>query len=208
MKVLFLGNSITRHEPKPEIKWFHDFGMAASCKENDYVHQCVEMLSEKFEIQYMFRNIADWERAFLSFDYGTLNAEREFGCDVLVMRISENIDQNYARENDFARHYLRLIDYVSDAGAKKVLSTNFWGEGLDLYSDKVIRDIAREKGWPCAELGGFGADRANKAYPSGDFLPAYAEVKDVCEHPGDKGMKLIATEIARLITEECSLPPA
>ena len=28
-RVLFVGNSITRHEPKPEIGWINDWGMAA-----------------------------------------------------------------------------------------------------------------------------------------------------------------------------------
>ena len=33
INVLFIGNSITRHEPKPEIGWEHDWGMAASKRE-------------------------------------------------------------------------------------------------------------------------------------------------------------------------------
>ena len=48
INVLFIGNSITRHEPKPEIGWDHDWGMAASCKENDYVHVAVKLLEGKF----------------------------------------------------------------------------------------------------------------------------------------------------------------
>ncbi len=33
--VLFVGNSITRHEPKSAIGWEHDWGMAASAKDKD-----------------------------------------------------------------------------------------------------------------------------------------------------------------------------
>ena len=37
-RVLFVGNSITKHAPKEEIGWFGDWGMAASEAENDYAH--------------------------------------------------------------------------------------------------------------------------------------------------------------------------
>ena len=37
-RVLFVGNSITKYRPKPDIGWNNDCGMAASAPENDYVH--------------------------------------------------------------------------------------------------------------------------------------------------------------------------
>ena len=38
IRVLFAGNSITLHGARPELGWHFDWGMAASCKEKDYVH--------------------------------------------------------------------------------------------------------------------------------------------------------------------------
>ena len=35
---LFVGNSLTKCRPKPDIGWTNDCGMAASASENDYVH--------------------------------------------------------------------------------------------------------------------------------------------------------------------------
>ena len=37
IRVLFVGNSITRHGAAPQIGWYNDCGMAASSKEKDYV---------------------------------------------------------------------------------------------------------------------------------------------------------------------------
>ena len=47
IRVLFAGNSITRHGPKEEIGWYGDYGMAASCEENDYVHVMMAAIREK-----------------------------------------------------------------------------------------------------------------------------------------------------------------
>ena len=46
-KVLFLGNSITKHGPKADIDWSGNWGMAASVEANDYVHLVTKALTEK-----------------------------------------------------------------------------------------------------------------------------------------------------------------
>ena len=37
-RILFLGNSLTLHGPKPEIEWTGNWGMAASAQDKDFVH--------------------------------------------------------------------------------------------------------------------------------------------------------------------------
>jgi len=46
-KVLFFGNSITRHAPKADIGWTGDWGMAASSRDKDYVHLVHRAMEEQ-----------------------------------------------------------------------------------------------------------------------------------------------------------------
>ena len=63
-RVLFVGNSITRHGPKPDIGWPWDWGMAASSIENDYVHLFMRMLKCLIPgASHRIAQAASWERA-------------------------------------------------------------------------------------------------------------------------------------------------
>ena len=93
LNVLFVGNSITRHEPKPEIGWDNDWGMAASKLENDYVHVTIKILEEKLgKINYCVANCGEWE---LNYEQDGLisqwAAARDFQADIVIIRIGENI---------------------------------------------------------------------------------------------------------------------
>ena len=91
-KVLFVGNSITRHAPKPEIGWFGDWGMAASAKNKDYVHLVVKYLEERLSaIDYAIVNCATWERQYYEKTPCEWATARNFGADVIVVRLGENM---------------------------------------------------------------------------------------------------------------------
>ena len=46
-KILFVGNSITRHGVCREIGWEYEAGMAASAEKNDYAHRTVALIQEQ-----------------------------------------------------------------------------------------------------------------------------------------------------------------
>jgi len=64
-KVLFLGNSITKHGPKADIDWTGNWGMAASAETKDFVHLVTAALAAKSgeAPEVMVKNIADYERS-------------------------------------------------------------------------------------------------------------------------------------------------
>ena len=69
LKILVLGNSITRHGPCEPIGWHFDWGMAASAPEKDFVHRLYDMLRENGRDSHMMiRQASHWERNFKNSD--------------------------------------------------------------------------------------------------------------------------------------------
>ena len=93
-KVLFLGNSITKHGPKADIDWSGNWGMAASGEAKDYVHVFTKALSDKqgSTPEILVKNIADFERAHQGYDVAAkLKEAIEFNADLIVLAIGENV---------------------------------------------------------------------------------------------------------------------
>ena len=65
LKILFVGNSITKHSPKADIGWYNDCGMAASSVEKDYVHLLVKKVMQYDpNVSYGIAQVAQYERTF------------------------------------------------------------------------------------------------------------------------------------------------
>lgn len=110
LKVLCLGNSITRHEYAPSIEWFSAWGMAASKEENDYCHQLERMLCQQRPGSKVTPlNIADWERN-LSMNLNTLLDQHCKDKDVIVIRLGENVEDKTA----FKTAIGRLVSYCKN----------------------------------------------------------------------------------------------
>lgn len=192
-RILFIGNSITRHMPAPNIGWSGDWGMAASCLEKDYVHLLAAKVKEKApDAEIKLHNVADFERDYENFDLSAYADLRDFGADILVMRIGENCETEKAKRLAFRRHFLRLVDYLNrDGTARVICTTRFWPEPA---VDEEIRAAAATLGCKPVELGMLGKDDANKA------IGLFAH-EGVAAHPGDAGMAAIAAEIWKVLSD-------
>ena len=194
VNVLFIGNSITRHEPKLEIGWPHDWGMAASAKEKDYVHVAVKLLDEKLgKVNYCVANCGEWELNY--YDDGILQRwkkARDFRADILVIRIGENIynARDKFQTDPIAPHYAKMIEYFSaNPNVKVVASDLFWAcEPID----SAIHKVAAEKGYVLVHLNDLGEKPENKAL--GKFWH-----DGVAAHPSDEGMYQIAQRIVNAL---------
>lgn len=198
LRVLFVGNSITRHGIKPDIGWHGDWGMAASAEDKDYVHRVVAALEEKFgAISWCVAQGAAWERGFWE-DEALLDAHfapaRDFAADLVIIRIGENIPRDKAAELPVGEHYARMVKFFAgkNPAAKIITTDNFWR--IELL-DHAFRDAAAANGWTFVEL-------HDLETIEGTMALGLFEHPGVARHPGDYGMQLIAERILAAVPDE------
>ncbi|MBR5156575.1 MAG: hypothetical protein IKW59_02295 [Clostridia bacterium] len=188
IRVLFVGNSITRHAPKESIGWLYDWGMAASEKENDYVHVAKkEILNITPNAAFCVCQAADWEKNYRN---GENELEqfvkaRDFNADIIVMRLLENCEQKEFDAEIFEEEYGKLINFFNKKQtAKVIISSSFWKR----VGDDTLESIAQRNNMDFVYLGDLGEDANMRA--DGLF-----EHEGVAAHPGDVGMYTIAMRL-------------
>ena len=184
--VLFVGNSITRHTPKSEIGWEHDWGMAASAKEKDYVHVTVKLLEEKLGlINYYYED----ERLE---EYTEATA---FQPNIVIIRIGENMwsAKEQFDSRPIAPHYAKMVEYFSSNPQTKLVLTDLFWKNPTI--DDAIHTVAKENGYVLVSLGDLSENQENMAI--GKFWH-----EGVAIHPGDLGMQRIAERIAAAVLQQ------
>ena len=190
VRVMFVGNSITLHAECPEIGWYGAHGMAASSKEKDYVHLLEkEVSSVDTDAAFCICHASGWERKFRDGRdvFEQIAMAREFGADVIILRLVENCNPAKIEESElFIRELTTLLNYLDkEEKAKFIITTGFWRHPFD----GALSEFACKMGYPCVTLGDLGENDAMKA--KGLF-----EHGGVANHPGDLGMRTIADRIA------------
>ena len=191
MKLLILGNSITHHSPAPDIGWTGDWGMAASARENDFVHRLADLLQKtEGSVELRERNVADFERdpSLPLSDY--FDEELAFRPDVLVLRICENTPGE--RLDEFAEAYEHLIRlFRRDPGCRVFAVGPFW------RNDRAESLLARAADRTGARWVSLASLHSTDYQAIGQFSHA-----GVAAHPSDKGMEAIAQIIMAAFREE------
>lgn len=191
LKIAFLGNSITRHGRAEALGWQGDWGMAASCRENDYVHRlCALLEGAGRRVACCVANLSEWERSremrLLETRYAPVFS---FGADIAVVRLGENA-QLAEHLAAFQCCYAELMHRLRAGGATVVLTDLFWA-----YPpfDGFVKELAAREGNLFVQLHDLGSREEMKA--TGRFAHA-----GVALHPGDRGMAEIARRLYAAIT--------
>jgi len=193
-KILFLGNSITRHPPKPEIGWTNNFGMAASAQEKDYVHLLLQRFTHAAggkAPEARIENIAEFEREYATYQIAArLKDAAAFQADTVFLCISENVPKlaTQAEQDRFKVVVKELLVLVKGNGTPALyVRSGFWP---DEVKDGILKQVCTELSGTFVDISHLDADEKNHARSEQKF-----ENSDVAGHPGDAGMAAIAEAI-------------
>lgn len=193
LKILFVGNSISRHAPKPDMGWYGDWGMAASEAEKDYLHLIVAKIKEKYDpnVSFSIAQVANFERTFFEMNAAEHYKEAiDFKADIIVMFFGANVKKEYdTMENPpvkFGDAYENLRNLFV-GGRDNVFVMHSQGFYIRPVLDEEKRAAAKRLGDPFIELG----DIQTREDTHGRF-----------NHPSDKGMQEIADLFWSVLEEE------
>ena len=186
-RVLFIGNSITKHGPRPQIGWTNNWGMAASALDKDYVHLLQKKItSVRPDSQCCLLQVAgSFERSFFKPEWScakNFRWAREFKPDIIVMFFGANVPKTYdagTMEPKPARSYGDALDAVRsyldpDGKAVVLISEGFY---MRPKLDAEKKAVAARRGDIFVKM---------------DDIGARADAHGRYNHPGDLGMQLIA----------------
>ena len=196
-RVLFLGNSITKHGPSKKVDWSGNWGMAASAAEKDFVHVIAKSLAKTTgkTPKTTVENIATFERQYATYDVEEmLKKYSEFNADLVIVAIGENVPPLKTEED--AKQFGDSLEALLK-GLKKgsnptiVVRSCFWA---NTAKDRVLKQACEAVDGIFVDIGHLGKDESNYARSERDYSHA-----GVAAHPGDKGMQAIADAIVEAI---------
>lgn len=194
--LLCIGHSLTKHAPAPELGWYSDCGMAASKKENDYVHLLWEKLKkDNPDIPLCIAKGAFFERNFVDADKILPNYKqaRDFKPKWIVISLVDNVPPKMAKEHDFIKYYAKLVKYLNPDGAAKMIITTGWYPNKNLNTK--LKEFAKQNGITIVDILEIAKKDGMKA--KGKFAHA-----GVASHPSDAGMAALADAYYKALSQQ------
>jgi len=198
-KIVFFGNSLTLHCPNHLIDWLDYHGMAASAEDKDYAHVLMRLLGLAEDEAYIV-NFSCLEAGFVGSRTHLAPVEAALARrpDIVIVELGDNLGldirhpiASVRRAAAFAENYRAILSRAAASGARVRCVSTWWRSAV---KDFLIRSSARRYGAEYVFIGDIfprqmaGIDRNSLARPAVDA------------HPGDEGMREIATRLWRSLT--------
>ena len=204
-KILFLGNSLTLHGPRPDINWSGNWGMAATAAKNDYVHRLTQAINNHTKGDLLLgpanakgnkgveniRNIAAvFEVGYRTYEASKLERQLQWKADIVIIQCGENVPAKDFDGTAFQKAFRTLLNDLKAACDPHIFVTGniLWGNtGLDKIKKRVCAEDPTKRTF--VGISKYASD-----------VPRYGPVG----HPNDQGMKLIAETLFAAIRKQAN----
>jgi len=189
-KILFVGNSITKHGPADQLGWTGNWGMAASSEEKDYVHLFATRIAQSQGGKMPELMIGGGGGGRLDQKMTVLENFTKFGADLAVVQLGENDKEKTG--SAFQQPYEKIIQAIKEGNPKaRILCLGVWtSPDGNAVKDAMIREACQKFGATFVDMTAENADPVNQAGSEKRFTHA-----GVNWHPGDKGMLAYANAL-------------
>ncbi|MBS1370398.1 MAG: SGNH/GDSL hydrolase family protein [Lentisphaeria bacterium] len=180
-EMLVIGDALTACAPNPALGWPHDWGMAATARENDFAHRLHTALREASpELKLATDSIMYHDEMT-----GWIHLV-PCSADLVVIQLGENYKGGIAPD-EYAEAYGQMIDELREGNPKTVVCLGPW---KNVQLEPVIAKAAAAHGAKFVSLREIYADPASHAASEGVF-------PKIGDMPGDRGMQKIAEAVLK-----------
>ena len=192
-RILFLGNSLTLHPPKPEIGWNGHWGMFASAVDKDYVHLVGAAIEARTGGKLTIEpapasghagaenviNIANiLEREYRTYDASKIRKQIDWKADIVILQFGENVPKTGFDAIAFEKALKLMLADLENASHPQIFITgNILNQNPVL--DTIKKNVCAEEPLSCTFVD-FTHFSRNKSL--------FGELG----HPNDAGMKQIS----------------
>lgn len=218
-RILFLGNSITMHSPKPSIGWNNNCGMAASAPAKDYVHVLTTAINSRTggtlrvePTDPAIVNPADgsilpghvnsanainichnFEWGYTTYNNSMFQPQIDSKPDIVVLQFGENVDAGTLDTTVLKASLQTLV-----TGLKNSSNPNIFFPSLILGANPTIDAIKQQV---------IAEDPSHRV-----FVDMSSVSQDLANlggwgHPNDKGMALIANKLSSAMDAHATAAP-
>ncbi len=180
--IFIIGNSLSRHAPRPDIGWQLDNGMAATEPEKDYAHIIRKRVSE------LTGREADLtiSRMNMEANMAGLPVKMPEHADIVILQVGDNYKGKLAPEEARKRYGNMLKTLKETYPGAVIVAVSDWRSG----PTELMRTAAAANDIPWVSIKAIGQNPKMSAAAEKHFS-AWA----INWHPGNAGMAAIADEI-------------
>ncbi|MCF2640954.1 MAG: SGNH/GDSL hydrolase family protein [Lachnospiraceae bacterium] len=195
-----IGNSLTTH-PVIDGIWWGNWGMAASTRENDFVHKVCSSLEQNYEVHSNAIYYTSWETAAdRNSQLSILDPYLTADLDLVTIQLGDNITGNFGT---LTSDYQNLIGYVRSKAPNAqimVIDEFCWPNGTIQQAQQTASSAYGADYISLAAIQNinYKVGAATVAGDDGQMHTIYNGA--VGCHPNDAGMQYIADQILQRIT--------